>query len=457
MVELTDGTSINLSSWVACCSPNFAPEIVNISTLDDTMFDVGVRYFNLVPDIYRDKTGWNTDFIANYQRDILPIIQRISRYQWVSNVQSMSSFCSYIFDFSDPSPENAVNRQQYFSYFRKPTIYTSNGIKGESNTLFSEDHVPIMPLNSGSNSVNNVNVEKFLTLNETQYFLLSQWAAGKFINNPHYKPYPHCLDTKAAMGNCVGLPLSPGIEVTWSVLNPAIYASPYHIAQFGSEEDYQMSGLSPSRDETEDRKKEKDRGCEPGDLTKRMAIPWQADFFNCTVQYVNFTDPSRNKDEGMPVPPTYYAYWWPPQAPWDVLTGDLTAEEQKLAGTPAGIQVNYLRGINSYIQMVREWSSLGFVRNQNSTPTSDQFPYFTETERLHDKFEFYEMPISCASHNPDDAETTIPIWYLKPEQKVSQKYTESLRIRVEEEMFKEITIAESQRQGTPRSGRKARF
>jgi L-lysine 6-oxidase len=449
-VEFTDGTCISLNSWVACCSPDFAPEIVNISTLDDTMFDVGVRYFNLVPDIYVNGT-WNTAFIANYQRDILPIIQRISRYQWVSNVQSMSAFCSYIFDFSNPSPANAANRQQYLSYFRKPTIYTANGIEGESTTLFSEDNIPLMPLNSGSNSVNNVDIEKFLTLNQTQYFLLSQWAEGKFVNDLDYKPYPRCPVTSAAMGNCVGLPMCPGIEVTWSMQNPAIYASPYHIAQFGNESNYQMKGLSPSRDETEG------GGCEPGDLTKRMAIPWQADFFNCTIQYVNFTDPEINKLNGMPLPPSYYAYWWPPQAPWDVLTGDLTATEQALAHTPAGLQVNYARGINSYVQMITEWSYLGFIRNQNSGANSDQFPYLVETERLHGMFEYQDVPVSQISHNPDDSETTVPVWYSKPQQKLAPENAKLLRIRAEEEMFKEIAVAESQRQRTPRRGTRARF
>jgi L-lysine 6-oxidase len=93
-----------------------------------------------------------------------------------------------------------------------------------------------------------------------------------------------------------------------------------------------------------------------------MACPWQADFFNCTVQYINFTDPEINKGdvtisehvkstsnwygndpvndnnqdvlvstfdgfihettERMPLTPTYYSYWWPAQSLWDVLTGD---------------------------------------------------------------------------------------------------------------------------------------
>lgn len=449
-LTLSDGSEINLSGWVVCASPDFAPEIVNISTLDDTMFDVGVRYFDLMPDLYSGG-AWNQDFVANFQRDIQPIIKRIARYQWVSNVQAMSAFCSSIFEFGDPSPDNAANREQYFSYFRSPTIYTSNGIEGASATLMSPDNLPMMPLNSGSNSVNNTDIEKFLTLNQTQYFLLSQWAAGKFVNDPAYKPYPGaCPATVAAVGNCVGLPMCPGIEVTWTVQNPTIYAKPYHIAQFGGERSYQADGLTPGRDEAEG------GGCEPGDLSKRMAIPWQADFFNCTVQYVNFTDPTINKVDGMPLPPTYYSYWWPPQAPWDVITGDLTANAQALAHTPAGLQVNYARGINSYVQMITEWSYLGFIRNQNSGPSRETFPYLVETERLHGMFAYSEVPVSQISGDPDDQETTIPVWYKKPVPKLAPEHARLLRDRAEVEMFREIAVSEAQRQRTPRRGSRAR-
>lgn len=492
-LKLTDQSTVQLSSWVICASPDFAPEIVNISTLDDTMFDVAVRHENLMPEMYKDG-AWNTNFTANYQRDIWPIMQRISRYQWVSNVQAMSAFCSAIFDFSDPSEKNASHRKHYFSTFRQPTLYlpdapgssgmtlpnrqtassTANRqdggvtlvkpelsstpmdaqpagtIAGGNLTLLSPDNLPMMPLNSGSNSVSNSNIEKFLTLNQTQYFLLQQWAAGKFVNDANYTPYPVWPAARAAVGNCVGLPMCPGIEVTWNMQNPAIYAGPYTIAQHGNEQSYQQHGLTPSRDETEG------GGCEPGDLTKRMAIPWQADFFNCTIQYVNFTDPQTNKVDNQPLPPTYYSYWWPPQAPWDVLTGDMTATQQAESHTPAGLQVNYIRGINSYVQMITEWSYLGFIRNQNTSETRETFPYMVETERLHDRFAYQAVPVSQISGNKEDQSTTIPVFYAKREGR-SRAHLEDLRVSVEEEMFHAIAVADELLQTLPRSGTRERF
>ncbi|MEC4891848.1 MAG: CTQ-dependent lysine 6-oxidase LodA [Oscillatoria sp. PMC 1051.18] len=447
-----------LKAWVIVGPPDFAPQIVNISAWDDTIFDVGVRYFNLVPDMYNSGT-WNENFLANYQRDILPIIQRISGYHWVANVQSMLAFSANIFDFSDPSEANKANRQVYFSYFQQPELPDPATFpQSRQYNLFSNDDLPMMPLNSGSNSVSNYNIEKFLALTQTQYFLLKQWAEGKFENNPSYEPYAGVDErNRASVGNVVGLPQCPGIEVTWTTQNSIIYESPYHIAWHL--DDYTQRGLSPSRDECEG------GGCEPGDLTKRMAIPWQADFFNCSIQFVNFTDPNINKEEVngsmVPKPPTYYSYWWPPQAPWNVLSNDRTADEQEASGIPAGLQVNYIRGINSYKQMVNNgWSYLAFIRNQNISSNRQMFPYLVETERNNEMFAYQSVPISEITNREDDEGTDVQVFYLKnlEEQKeLRLSRLRSLSLAVEEEMFKEIEVAEDERQRIPRSGTRIRF
>jgi hypothetical protein len=115
---------------------------------------------------------------------------------------------------------------------------------------------------------------KFLALNDTQLFLMEQWANGNFENNSNFQPYPVNPLDAASVGNCVGLPMCPGIEVTWSMQNPTVYKAPYQILQYQNEAWYFDNGLTPSRDECAG------GGCEPGDLTKRMACPWQADFFS---------------------------------------------------------------------------------------------------------------------------------------------------------------------------------
>ncbi len=455
-VTFNDGTSpVNLQAWCIVGSPDFAPEIVNISNLSDTMLDVGVRCFDLVPELCRGGT-FNPNYRANFQRDILPIINRIGRYQWVANVQSMAAFASNIFDFSDNSQQNEARRQGYFSYFRRPDD-KSNPSNDQPQQILNlsddENYFPMMPLNSGSNSVSNDIIVKFLSLNETQYFLLGQWANGLFDSDPNYDDFPISSMDQAAVGNCVGLPMCPGIEVTWSVQNPTIYSSPYVIFDQVGKGGYNSSGLHPSRDECYG------GGCEPGDLTKRMACPWQADFFQCTIQYINFTNPDVNKTDGdnpVPLPPTYYSYWWPPQSPWDVLTGEITIAGQAENHMPAGQQMNYARGINSFVQMVEHWSALAFIKDNNAGFPG--YPYFTETERNNDLFTFQDVPVGQISGNSDDDETHIPVFFIEQStDKIKAKGDKAglMLDYLEERAFKPIAVRE-EGLPVPKSGTRRR-
>jgi len=456
-ITFKDGIApVTVQGWVIVGSPDFAPEIVNISALSDTMFDVGVRCFNLVPDMCKDG-NWDPSFKANFQRDILPIIKRLGQYQWVANVQPMLAFTSNIFDFTDAGEANRKNRENYFSYFRAPNGIHDPSPMQPSATLFKEnkeDIFPLMPLNSGSNSVSNLTIIKFLALNDTQYFLLGQWAKGAFVSDSNYMPYPVSSMDTASVGNCVGLPMCPGIEVTWSLQNPSVYSAPFVIFDEKGKDGYNQTGLSPSRDECEG------GGCQPGDLTKRMACPWQADFFQCTIQYVNFTNPEVNKGvidgQNQPLPPTYYSYWWPPQSPWDVLTGELTPHGQSVSNSPAGQQMNYARGLNSFVQMVEYWFALAFIRNRNSS--DEGFPFFTETERNNELFSYQNVPVGQISGNDADDETTIPVFYIEP--KTETIASRSLLAKnmvdfLETRAFKAIKVSTGGL-GTPRSGTRNR-
>lgn len=377
-LTLKDGSSHDLNAWCIVGSPKFAPEVVNIVTLADTAWDTAVRNFGAVPDLLSGGK-FNEDYVANFDRDIAPILNRPGGYRWVANTPSMSSLSPAPFDARDKSDATAPLRRAYLALFRQPN--PQDAVGDDAGTLFGDDGFPLMPLNSGSNSVSNQVIDKFLALTQTQYFLLGQWAAGKFSTDP--APAQDRVDelTRASIGNCVGGPFCPGIEVTWTTRNPTIYDGPMAILQRHPSSWYFENGLSPSYDETY-----APIGCEPGDLTKRMAIPWQADFFQCSIQYVNFTDPKVNKANGIPQPPTYYAYWWPPQSPWLVMTGDLTADAQNAAGTPAGQQVLYTRGINTFAQMITAWSYMGFIVNQARGPYGSLFPNLVEQERNHDMF-----------------------------------------------------------------------
>ncbi len=398
---------IELAAWLIVGSPKFAPELVNMVSLDDIAFDVGVRYLGLLPALFHDG-AFDPGYVADYERDIAPILTRPVDNIWVANVPSMAAFSYPRFDTRDSSAANRPNREAYFHHFRREDMHDELTADPAGNGL------PLMPLNSGSNSVSNTLTDKFLTLTRTQYFLLGQWAAGQFTSaagRGQELAAVHPLD-RASLGNCVGGPMCPGIEVTWSTRNPAIYQRPFVILPRHDEAYYRQNGLDPFADECAG------GGCEPGDLTKRMAVPWQADFFQCTVQFINYTVPNENQDPTttIPIPPTYYAYWWPPQSPMYVLSGVTTIDEQAAAGVPAGFQVYYPRGVNSFAQMITAWSYLGFVLNETAGPDRQRYPYFVEKERNHEQFQVVSAAVGDIGNfdNPTDT-TFFPFWFLKPE------------------------------------------
>ncbi len=397
-VRLRSGETVMLDAWVLTGPPKVAPELVNITNLDDIVFDMAVRYKGAAPEIFDTQTRrWNDSFIVDYDREIAPVLERMRRYQWVVDVAPMVSFATPQFDAGDNSPANLNARRRWFGYLRNPGSDSGWELSPDHQRPMAEDGFPLMPLNSGSNSVTNHNISKFVSLTPTQYFFFRQWAEGKFERSgiQRTRLAPHPLD-RAAIGNCVGAPMSPGIEVTWSLRNPALYQDddPYRIAAQPAAE-IARNGLTPSRDETEG------GGCQPGDLTKRMAIPWQADFFLCGAQPVSFLDPLINKStegshvEHLPPPPTFAAVWWPAQSPMFVYSGADTADAQSLdGGISMGERARFQRGVNTFLQSVLAWRYLGFVTNRNSGEDADDFPFYAESERNFGKFRAGKMEFS---------------------------------------------------------------
>lgn len=415
-VHMKSGETVDAEpAWLIVGSPKYAPELVNITTLFDTAYDIAVRFLGAAPEIfgksyspepfpkhggYTPLAGYNPDYVVDYDRQVKPIFERMQAYRWVADIPYLTDFASPRFDLADASPANAANRRKYFGYFRVPVLPKDyarwiDKVPNGPNQLFSSDGIPLIPLNSGDNSVTNAGpIYKFETLSATQYFFLHQWAAGKFTTHAagsHPWDDPAFRIDMASIGNCVGAPFSPGIETTWIVRNHEIYAGPMRIkiAHFdGDNADtqayYRENGLSTTADEG------RGLGCEPGDLTKRMAIPWLADFQECTVQTPNITNPAINQfadGTGIEMPPAYFVYWWPPQSPMHVMTGSVGPGDQVLdaivsniAGQPiiaAGQRVPYQRGINTIGDMIANWSRLGFIVNQGS----EDYPYFVEKER----------------------------------------------------------------------------
>jgi L-Lysine epsilon oxidase N-terminal/L-lysine epsilon oxidase C-terminal domain len=298
------------------------------------------------------------------------------------------------------------SRQYLFDLLRRP---------GEENVFRLEDRptsrvhgLPLMPLLAGDNPLNNTLPAKFFRLTDFQYYLLRQWALGLFYNEElegwgkadPWRPYAgwvnrtgHDLD-RGVLSNLLGGAFCPGGEAGWILRNPAIYREPYRLKADPAFASFRQTaaqanasrGQLPEADyaayvaEPLSQDNDFDRGLQPGDVTKAMALPWQADFNECTTQDINVTyeewnqiDPTSDHDSLMRREERVWeTLWWPAHRP--VQTFEIVAQE---GGKPVYRQVDWSRGIPGTnagsLKMVSDWWRLGFVaRNPSLPPGGDQ-------------------------------------------------------------------------------------
>jgi len=197
-------------------------------------------------------------------------------------------------------------------------------------------------------------------------FLMKQWRDGKFIDEKtEHLPEPtrgaelggRDLD-RGVLGNMLGGAFCPGAEATWIMRNPAVYTKPYRIK------------LSPtmmpgSLSQQEDLRV----GLEPGDLTKRNAVPWQADFNECSTQSIDITYEGWNEiysqSIGAPVQPSKQTiYWWPSHRPMEVTLS--TGAQVPWSGTIPSEHTGDLA-------MVTAWKEMGFVVDFNADTANPQY------------------------------------------------------------------------------------
>lgn len=292
---------------------------------------------------------------------------------------------------------------------------------GEENEFKVEDKVgsrvhnlPLMPLLCGDNPISDVAPAKFLRLTDYQLFVLRQWAEGCFINEmeegwldpktyPVFLPYSVIPPPKTgrqldqyALSNVLGGAFCPGGEVGWIMRNPSIYWEPYRIkadrawsdflqtaAQANSQHGSLLDDVTFAMGDTLSQDNNFHVGLQPGDLTKSMAVPWQADFNECTTQTINITyadwnniypesenDLRLKQDEK-----TWETLWWPAHRP--LQSNQLTGFDEK--GQPEVTWTTWSQGIQQTnagdFKMVSEWSRLGFViRNPYLPPSSAYTP-----------------------------------------------------------------------------------
>jgi hypothetical protein len=347
-ITLISGEVIDAqAAWVITAPPKYAPQLANLVTLYDVIFDTFVRLQGGRPDMFADgawKKG-EQGYRPSFATDIAPIFQRAAGYRWVAAIPPKP----HAFDFGKfANPDPALNefRKYYLDAIRPP--YSNNVIVNSSSGA------TMMPYIAGDDALGAEDeagaalaTSKYLRLTDTQYFMLQQWVDGFFEVGARPEPHPGKRLTQAVLENCVGGAFSPGIEMTWISRNPAIYAGPFRIKVRANIPDPLSLGFDP------------ERGMEPGDIARYMALPWQADFNECSSQPIN----------------TRTMWWWPVQRPEFVYLK--SGHQVPWVGTDYDQRGSDYISFADNVQMVHNWDKLGSVYDIGSAGHED----FVEVER----------------------------------------------------------------------------
>ncbi|HKS99305.1 MAG TPA: LodA/GoxA family CTQ-dependent oxidase [Rugosimonospora sp.] len=360
-------------AWVTTTDPSFAPQILNVVSLWDDVYDVWVRELGLAPDIYdASRGGYQEAFQPFFDDHLSPVFRAASLQGWVTNLSEHGM--------------SAHRELASITAADNPATTSLAGITAIFRDPFQAQHsdTTLMPLHLGDAN------QALLTLRQTQYFFLRRWNTGP----GNYRPGPgpalgpgEYLD-KATMVNCLGGRFSPGIDLTFVMREPALYVQPWRTSGQGpfrvrpKRLDYARTtasaplltgGYIPRHVEVD--------GLEPGDLSKWMAVPWHTDYNSCATH-----PPSPNP------PGNRTLFWsWPAQRPVAVYTVDDVTWWQpsgqgpapqlgkqrwsvRGAGTDSARAENWGRYQPPRIQIVQNWQRIGTVL-QGPAITTAGTPY----------------------------------------------------------------------------------
>jgi hypothetical protein len=361
VLVLEDGSKVPIDtpSWVLCGPPKYAPEVTNLVTMYDTMYDVFVQHFGLNPDLFNN--GFQASYKPSHVSEIVPLLSRPNLYRYVAATGH------------GVRPHAALptqTPQQVADSLRMVRV------PGQTNADPTR-----MPLLAGDNpSISEFQVSNFLTLTATQYFVLKQFAQGLSSQSAAPASGEGVALDQANLENCVGGAFCPGIEMTWISRNTTIYmplpANPAMSDAFRIKHKNLSGGLTLTNGADNDYS----AGLEPGDIIKYMAQPWQADFNECSAQPIP-DDPAAPPP---PPPPSYW--WWPAQRPFSVFP--VNDQSKQVFWTRTSQNPTWYE-FDDDLQMVTNWKDMGFILNIGPAAS----PNFVEIERNDKAIDDYGEPL----------------------------------------------------------------
>jgi L-Lysine epsilon oxidase N-terminal/L-lysine epsilon oxidase C-terminal domain len=360
-------------AWVVVGPPDFVPPIRSYRTMYDSLVDVIVREMDIPADdglfagplahIAAMSDDWKRnktikDFRPSFTRDIAPILSAIARMERVHQHQMgprarfHGSIGALNFNALGGPGSLQANRDAVFERVRDP------------NTFDSVPRPPIAPSQMPSaygdyyeaaNDRGDKDDPAYLhSVSKLQYALLRAWQQDDFVKDWDQVPAsppaitPVGLD-RAALENMSGGAFYPGMEASWLFAKKEVWEKPFRLAR------NRTVGTIPVPGEGR-----RDVIVEAGAFSQQMALPWQADFFDCSGGPPD--DPSvSGVDDPSVAGGKRRVAWWPTTRPDDVFPLNRPKDRRPWARvadpqTPLGF-----REMQSKNEMVNLWSTLGFV------------------------------------------------------------------------------------------------
>ncbi|GJJ10938.1 hypothetical protein Clacol_005167 [Clathrus columnatus] len=376
---------------ITTAPPKFTPGLSCVGSLYDVIEDVYER-----PKHAALGKAYDCGTVGYYQH-IKPLFNHLFLMSWTNQKLYQGHGPHKLPHFKDellkePSVDNQPIRQAIFACVRAPVNPDDPQDPYIRNAQAYEYYMPRLSGNAGNNPeppdyndtirgrwdyISGENLERpadpknnrarWSSLTELQHDRLSKWAKGDFItglppdNRSKYTDYP--VDQQPTILSCsalqwtTGVPLYPGIEAYWIVESSDIYEP-------RNEQD-PVGIFRLKKEKAGNTTADSIKYMKPGDLTKGLSLPWQADF-----------------------------YMWPHVRPDDIITqkmfDDIRKElnDDKVLPFYLTIRELWHCGFKTdpndervgATNMVKNWTQLGFISQVPNIKSS--MPIYIETERL---------------------------------------------------------------------------
>ena len=373
-VEIDGRALVAEPAWVVTAPPNYAPQLKGVRTMYDLLVDLYIR------------AGWiAAPSSVSFRDDVHAILRRLTGLQWVN--QGFAAQFGHFgpWNFEDPAliarlrqvpPAGTFDlhadlRRQIFNSFRPPEPRDGNPMPWP--WLYGD----ASPDASGHDSP-----RQNCAITATQYETLRRWAQGDFVDDwlapaaatsideVPLADQPTMLD-RAALEFCLADAFHPGCEMTWPMRHLTLYASPFRVRHRapGAQE------VDPGPALTRDAALGVDGPLHaqgPGDLTRWMAIPWQADAAMCRSGYDHTYDP-------------FLPSFWPARVPnqvlsqadYDTLVANDTTPEARMKAFSERQDWNSAlgRGVAPAMKkMVQDFGSMGLLEKRDGPAGDPRFP-----------------------------------------------------------------------------------